>query len=157
VNPMTTIQNKTVDQPGLWIEDPKTEDFSEESAISIEHTGLGVSGSNPGRWQRVPYRTNYQPTPGLITGRDCYNAWCYVQQARAEMLRKQNCTIEANAIEREIWRGSGSNEQFEQMAAFLQRMVHPCEGDPSLPDRYHLRYGNDTDQGFTWRVVQEEE
>src|SRR6266487_3533224 len=126
---MTTTQNRTVDQPGLWAEDLKTEDLSEDLPISIERTISGVSGDNPGHWQRVPYRTNYQPTPGLITGRDCYNAWCYVQQARAEMLRKQNCTIEANAIEREIWRGSGSNEQFEQMAAFLQRMIHPQPDD----------------------------
>jgi hypothetical protein len=151
-------------QPDLWTLDEPTETDQAGESMDVERTASGASGNNPGRWHRVPYTEKYRPTPGVITGRDVYNAWCFIQQAEAETLRTSGYTTDANTIERAIWRYpvpmNGQKNQFEQVAELLNRMCHPQESDPPMPERFSQRYGHEveTDRGrlFQWRTVKED-
>ena|SRR5579859_6489283 len=108
-----------MDQISLW--DEPTIESSQEDEPS-EH----------GRWVRVQYVDDYTPTPGLITGRDVYNAWCVSQQATAKMLREfYGYHMEADSIEHNIWIWNGlgpdKKKQFERMAAHLMETILPQE------------------------------
>lgn len=155
-----------VDQPDLWATDEPVQ--QDDAAMDVGRTSSGVSGDNPGHWQRVPYTENYQPTPGVLTGRDVYNAWCYVQQEAADGYRRAygENNLEVTAIERNIWRWAGritlgsQKDSFEEMAQLLTRMIFPKADDPPLPDRFRQVYGNSvqTEKGvrFSWMQSVEE-
>jgi hypothetical protein len=122
---------KSQDQPTLW-DEPRIEIQEEESILTEEEFQKGAPGEH-GRWVRVYYKDDYLPTPGQISGRDVYNAWCTAQQAKAKMLRDfYGYHLEADSIERNIWIWNGlgpdTKKQFDQMAEqLMQRCLSQSE------------------------------